>query len=89
MIWPDRVWEQGVDDKWSSREPTEADKLRRSGINEGLRIQRNYQPRDWIAELDKLPDSLRNHAEDYLRSIASRMRAQRQVKRGHHFEEEA
>lgn len=50
------------------------------GIGWGLRIQRDFEPRLWREQLEKVPAKHRAEAERYLRGIAARMRNVQTVK---------
>lgn len=46
----------------------------------GVLIQRHHEPRDWPAQLERVPEEFRAGAEEYLRGIAARMRVVRRLK---------
>ena len=46
----------------------------------GLHIHRHYDPREWLRQLEKVPEEHRAGAEEYLRGIAQRMRVVRRLK---------
>jgi hypothetical protein len=52
------------------------------GLGWGLRIQRRREPKDWPAALLEVPEQYRAQAEEYLRSIAARMRTLRAMGKG-------
>lgn len=53
-------------------------------LHHAVRIQRNVPPRDWPAELAKVPVACRPECETYLRGIAARIRAARAIKGNPH-----
>jgi hypothetical protein len=52
------------------------------GLGWGLRIHRRYKPKDWLAQLEHVPEQHRAEAEQYLRGIAERMRVLRDMGKG-------
>jgi len=52
------------------------------GLGWGVWIHRYFEPKDWVAQLEKVPEDLRPVAEDYLKSIEERMRTVRAMKDG-------
>lgn len=53
---------------------------RPSGLSWGVWIHRYFEPKDWVAQLEKVPEDLRATAEQYLRGIAERMRTLKKLK---------
>ena len=51
-----------------------------NGIGWGLWIHRYHEPRNWLAQLEKVPEELRPAAREYLKGIADRMRTIRRLK---------
>lgn len=52
------------------------------GLGWGLQIHRRYEPKDWLAQLERVPEQHRAEAEAYLRGIAARMRVLRDMGKG-------
>lgn len=52
-----------------------------NGLGWGLKLHRHTEPKDWPAALANVPEEHRAGAEEYLRGIAARMRALREMKR--------
>lgn len=52
-----------------------------NGLGWGLKLHRHTEPKDWPAALANVPEEHRADAEEYLRGIAARMRALRQLQR--------
>lgn len=53
----------------------------KDGLAWGLKLHRWVDPKNWPAELERVPEEHRAEAEDYLRGIAKRMRTLRGMNR--------
>lgn len=52
----------------------------KDGLAWGLELHRWVEPRNWPEALERVPEEHRARAEEYLRSIAQRMRTLRALK---------